>query len=105
MSRAGTAPIQPAALNENFGAPSRSVGPFLSPLGMPCQAPPWGYVAAADLTTGKIAWKHKNGTVRDTVAAAAALPDGRAGPRRADHDGGRRRFPGARSTTTCAHMT
>jgi quinoprotein glucose dehydrogenase len=41
------------------------MGPFLSPLGIPCQSPPWGYVAGADLKTGKIAWKHRNGTVYD----------------------------------------
>jgi quinoprotein glucose dehydrogenase len=34
-------------------------------LGVPCQEPPWGYVAAADLTTGKVIWQHRNGTVRD----------------------------------------
>lgn len=32
---------------------------FLSPLGMPCHAPPWGYVAGVDLTSGKTIWKHK----------------------------------------------
>jgi quinoprotein glucose dehydrogenase len=32
---------------------------------VPCQAPPWGYVAGADLRTGKIAYKHRNGTVMD----------------------------------------
>ncbi|MEO5733505.1 MAG: hypothetical protein ABIN96_16610 [Rubrivivax sp.] len=54
------------ALNENFGAPfAVDLHPFVSPLGIPCQAPPWGYVAGADLTTGKIVWKHRNGTVRD----------------------------------------
>jgi quinoprotein glucose dehydrogenase len=54
------------ALNENFGAPfAIKLGPFTSPLGIPCQAPPWGYVAGADLHTGQIAWKHRNGTVRD----------------------------------------
>src|SRR5581483_7952194 len=53
-------------LNENFGAPyAAKMGPFLSPLGLPCQAPPWGYVAGADLRTGRIAWHHRNGTVRD----------------------------------------
>ncbi|HEX7689985.1 MAG TPA: PQQ-binding-like beta-propeller repeat protein, partial [Burkholderiaceae bacterium] len=53
-------------LNENFGAPyAAKIGPFLSPLGLPCQAPPWGYVAGADLRTGRIAWRHRNGTVRD----------------------------------------
>jgi quinoprotein glucose dehydrogenase len=54
------------ALNENFGAPyAVKLAPFISPLGIPCQAPPWGYVAAADLTTGRVIWMHKNGTVRD----------------------------------------
>jgi len=39
---------------------------LLSPLGLPCQAPAWGYVAAVDLTTHQTLWKHKNGTVRDS---------------------------------------
>lgn len=53
-------------LNRNEGAPyAVYMGPFLGPLGIPCQAPPWGYVAAADLTTGKIAYKRVNGTVYD----------------------------------------
>ena len=53
-------------LNRNDGAPyGVLMGPFLGPLGVPCQAPPWGYVAGADLRTGDIAYKHKNGTVRD----------------------------------------
>ncbi|HEX2019490.1 MAG TPA: membrane-bound PQQ-dependent dehydrogenase, glucose/quinate/shikimate family, partial [Aurantimonas sp.] len=54
------------ALNENFGAPyAVELAPFTSWLGLPCQAPPWGYVAGADLTTGEIVWMRKNGTVRD----------------------------------------
>ncbi|HTN62260.1 MAG TPA: glucose/quinate/shikimate family membrane-bound PQQ-dependent dehydrogenase [Devosia sp.] len=54
------------AFNENYGAPfAANMGAFLSPLGLPCQAPPWGYVAGADLTTGKIAYRHVNGTVQD----------------------------------------
>ncbi|WP_128253365.1 glucose/quinate/shikimate family membrane-bound PQQ-dependent dehydrogenase [Falsirhodobacter deserti] len=53
-------------LNRNEGAPYGVVmGPLLGALGVPCQAPPWGYVAGANLTNGNIAWKHKNGTVRD----------------------------------------
>ena len=54
------------SLNENFGAPfAVKLSVFTSPLGIPCQQPPWGYVAGADLTTGKVLWQHKNGTVRD----------------------------------------
>lgn len=55
-----------APFNENFGAPyAAKMGAFMSPIGLPCQAPPWGYVAGADLTTGKIFYRHVNGTVRD----------------------------------------
>ena len=53
-------------LNRNDGAAyGVYMGPFLSPLGIPCQAPPWGTVAGADLRTGKIAYQHRNGTVMD----------------------------------------
>src|SRR5690606_39968311 len=58
-------------LNENFGAPfAVEMGPFTSILGLPCQEPPWGFVAVSDLTTGEHIWRHKNGTVRD----ASPLP-------------------------------
>lgn len=52
------------------------MGPFLSPLGVPCQAPPWGYVAGADLRTGKIAYKHRNGTVYDMTPLPLPLKVG-----------------------------
>ena len=53
-------------VNANIGADyAVELGPFLSPLGVPCQQPPWGTVAGADLTTGKIAYQRKNGTVQD----------------------------------------
>ena len=56
------------ALNENFGAPfAVQLSAFTSALGLPCQQPPWGYIAAADLTSGDVAWMHKNGTVRDSA--------------------------------------
>ena len=52
--------------NPNHGAPfAVAMNPFLSFLGLPCQAPPWGYVAGMDLRTGKRVWQHRNGTVRD----------------------------------------
>ncbi|MCV0394810.1 MAG: membrane-bound PQQ-dependent dehydrogenase, glucose/quinate/shikimate family [Rhizobiaceae bacterium] len=52
--------------NENYGAPyAAKMVPFLSFTQLPCQQPPWGYVAAADLSTGETVWKHRNGTVRD----------------------------------------
>ncbi|MEO9789489.1 MAG: PQQ-binding-like beta-propeller repeat protein, partial [Aurantimonas coralicida] len=55
------------ALNENFGAPyAVELSPFTSVLGLPCQSPPWGYVAGSDLATGETVWMRKNGTVRDS---------------------------------------
>lgn len=55
-----------AVFNENFGARYASeMGPFLSPLGLPCQQPPWGYVAGVDLRTGQTVYEHVNGTVED----------------------------------------
>ncbi|MBF8747244.1 glucose/quinate/shikimate family membrane-bound PQQ-dependent dehydrogenase [Pseudomonas putida] len=61
----------------NKGAPYGVImSPFLSPIGLPCQAPAWGYVAAVDLTTHKVIWQHKNGTVRDNSPLPLALPMG-----------------------------
>jgi quinoprotein glucose dehydrogenase len=65
------------ALNENFGAPyAVQLYPFTSALGLPCQKPPWGYVAGADLTTGEIAWQHRNGTTRDASPVPLPFPMG-----------------------------
>ncbi|HEX7709569.1 MAG TPA: membrane-bound PQQ-dependent dehydrogenase, glucose/quinate/shikimate family [Sphingomonadaceae bacterium] len=62
----GLAPANAKGYNPNTGAPFAALlNPFLSPLGLPCQAPPWGYVAGLDLAAGKVAWKHRNGTIRD----------------------------------------
>ena len=52
------------------------IKPFLSPLGFPCQAPPWGYVAAVDLRTMKKVWMHKNGTTMDSAPVPIPLPLG-----------------------------
>ena len=53
-------------VNANEGADyAVEMGPFLSPLGVPCQQPPWGTIAAANLSTGEIAYQRKNGTVQD----------------------------------------
>ena len=84
----------------------RRWAPFLSPLGLPCQSPPWGYVAGVDLTTGKTVYKHVNGTVRDL--SPIPLPfkmgvPGIGGP--IITKGGVAFLSAARSTTTCAATT
>ena len=42
------------------------VHPWLNPLKVPCNPPPWGVLTAIDLTTRKIVWQHPIGTTRDT---------------------------------------
>ena len=61
------------ALGTPFGFELKA---FLSPLGIPCQSPPWGYVAGVDLRTMRIVWEHKNGTVRDSAPLPIPLPLG-----------------------------
>ncbi|MCF8709436.1 membrane-bound PQQ-dependent dehydrogenase, glucose/quinate/shikimate family [Rhizorhapis sp. SPR117] len=41
-------------------------GFFMSPLGVPCQAPPFGFLSAVDLVTGKLIWSHPLGTANDS---------------------------------------
>jgi quinate dehydrogenase (quinone) len=39
---------------------------FMSPLGIPCQKPPFGTMSAIDLSTKKLVWQVPVGTVQDT---------------------------------------
>ena len=39
---------------------------FLSPMGIPCQKPPFGTMSTIDLTSGKMVWQVPVGTVQDT---------------------------------------
>jgi len=42
-----------------------AVGPLLSPLGIPCTAPPWGRLVALDLARGRVAWQAPLGSVHE----------------------------------------
>ena len=48
--------------------------PFLSPLGLPCNAPPWGELAAVDMKTRKVVWRTTLGTTRDHAPLRIAVP-------------------------------
>lgn len=50
--------------------------PFLSPLVVPCQQPPWGRISAVDLDTRKLVWTHPIGTARDSgpLGLSSMLP-------------------------------
>lgn len=61
--------------NENFGAAyAVDIQPFMSPLGLPCQQPPWGALTGVDLRANKVVWLRRHGTVRDQMPAWLPLP-------------------------------
>jgi len=55
---------------------SAATGPFLSPLGIPCNAPPWGQVVAVDLVTNNVVWRRELGTTRDRAVLGLPIPLG-----------------------------
>lgn len=56
-----------SGIQPQYGVPyGVTINPFLSPLGLPCKQPAWGYMAAIDLKTNQIIWKKRIGTVRDS---------------------------------------
>lgn len=62
-------------LMPQFGTPyAAEFGPFLSPLGFPCTAPPWGKLAAVDLETRKVLWERPLGTTRDHAPLGISVP-------------------------------
>src|SRR5690606_18480613 len=40
--------------------------PLISPIGVPCQRPPWGMIAAVDLQSRRLLWSRPLGTGRDS---------------------------------------
>ena len=47
--------------------------PLLSPLGIPCNSPPWGTLAAVDAATGAIRWQVALGTTRDMLPVPISI--------------------------------
>lgn len=50
--------------------------PLLSPVGLPCNQPPWGLLTAVDLASGSIAWQVPLGNTRKLAPLGIALPLG-----------------------------
>lgn len=46
---------------------------LLSPLGLPCIAPPWGTLSAVDLRTARILWQVPHGSIRDVAPVPLPL--------------------------------
>ena len=56
------------------GTPYRAVfGVLLSPWGIPCNAPPWGALAALDLAARRVRWEVPLGTTRDLAPLGIAI--------------------------------
>ncbi|WP_345816522.1 glucose/quinate/shikimate family membrane-bound PQQ-dependent dehydrogenase [Paraburkholderia sp. PREW-6R] len=56
-----------AGIQPQYGVPfGVTLNPFLSPFGLPCKQPAWGYISAIDLKTNEIVWKKRIGTPRDS---------------------------------------
>ncbi|MFC0398773.1 membrane-bound PQQ-dependent dehydrogenase, glucose/quinate/shikimate family [Paraburkholderia rhizosphaerae] len=56
-----------AGIQPQYGVPfAVTLNAFMSPVGLPCKEPAWGYVAALDLNTNQVVWKKRIGTVRDS---------------------------------------
>ncbi|MGI4877088.1 MAG: membrane-bound PQQ-dependent dehydrogenase, glucose/quinate/shikimate family, partial [Janthinobacterium lividum] len=63
----GNEPKIAAGIAPQYGTPYIGmVHPWLNPLGVPCNPPPWGTLTAIDLTTHKIVWQHPLGDTRAT---------------------------------------
>ncbi|WP_416364320.1 glucose/quinate/shikimate family membrane-bound PQQ-dependent dehydrogenase [Pseudomonas sp. NFX183] len=77
IAKQGPRVSETEGVQPNKGAPYGVIlEALLSPLGLPCQAPAWGYVAAVDLTNHQTIWMHKNGTVRDSSPVPVPLTMG-----------------------------
>jgi quinoprotein glucose dehydrogenase len=80
IPRAEVEALKPAKgfdLGEQRGAPfamTRRVA--LSPLGFPCNKPPWGETVAVDLKAGKILWRSTVGTSEDRAPLGIAFKSG-----------------------------
>jgi len=65
-----------AAISPMKGTPYavRTERPFVSPLGVPCNAPPWGQLTAIDLKTRQILWQRPLGTTADHAPLGIPVP-------------------------------
>jgi quinoprotein glucose dehydrogenase len=65
-SQAAAEVVYPDELYPMQGTPYGLMrGPLFSPLGVPCNPPPWGTLTAVDLVTGDVLWETTLGTTRD----------------------------------------
>lgn len=49
---------------------------LFSPIGMPCNTPPWGTIAAVDIESGELAWEATLGNTKELAPFGMAFPFG-----------------------------
>ena len=74
--KAGAVPVNSARWSQTGTPYVATIEPFTSPLGMPCNQPPYAEIAAIDLNTRQMLWRQPLGTARDTgpFNVATGLP-------------------------------
>jgi len=81
--RRGIRPLSATSAGNAAGAVAQAglpyaaeVKPLMSPLGVPCQQPPWGMISAVDLRSRKLLWSQPFGTGADSgpLGIASRLP-------------------------------
>ncbi|MBB2926580.1 glucose/quinate/shikimate family membrane-bound PQQ-dependent dehydrogenase [Paraburkholderia silvatlantica] len=66
-----------AGVQPQYGVPyGVTLNPFMSPIGLPCKQPAWGYISVVDLKTNQIVWKKRIGTTRDSSPIPVAFRTG-----------------------------
>ena len=66
--------IGPEVGAPQFGTPYAIKNPpFMSPLMVPCNKPPFGKIVAIDMKTRKVAWQHPLGTTRNSGPLGTAI--------------------------------
>ncbi|HEY3986145.1 glucose/quinate/shikimate family membrane-bound PQQ-dependent dehydrogenase [Cedecea sp.] len=64
-----------SGVQPQYGVPyGVTLNPFLSPFGLPCKQPAWGYISGVDLKTNEIVWKKRIGTVEDSMPFPTGIP-------------------------------
>ena len=64
----GTGTGTEMGIQPQYGVPyGVEINAFLSPLGLPCKKPAWGYVAGVDMKTHQVVWRKRIGTIRDSL--------------------------------------
>jgi quinoprotein glucose dehydrogenase len=71
----GTGTGTELGIQPQYGVPyGVEINAFLSPVGLPCKEPAWGYVAGVDMKSHDVVWRKRIGTIRDSLRGVQLPP-------------------------------